>query len=35
VRAWLDKGRTLEAIFGAVDAMKFRSSVEMLGRQWI
>ena len=29
VRAWLDKGRSLEAIFGAVDAMKFRSSVEI------
>jgi len=30
VRAWLDKGRSLEAIFGTLDAMKFRSSVEIL-----
>jgi len=29
VQAWLDKGRTLEAIFGPLDAMKFRSSVEI------
>ena len=27
VRAQVDAGRSLEAIFGAVDAMKFRSSV--------
>jgi hypothetical protein len=29
VRAWLDKGRTLEVIFGELNAMTFRSSVEM------
>jgi uncharacterized protein (DUF1810 family) len=29
VRAQLDAGKTLEAIFGALDAMKFRSSVEI------
>jgi uncharacterized protein (DUF1810 family) len=29
VRAWLGKGRSLEAIFGGLDAMKFRSSVEI------
>lgn len=31
VRAWVEKGRSLEAIFGELDAMKFRSSVEMFG----
>jgi uncharacterized protein (DUF1810 family) len=31
VRAWLEKGRSLEAIFGELDAMKFRSSVEIFG----
>ena len=31
VRAWVEKGRSLEAIFGALDAMKFRSSVEIFG----
>lgn len=31
VRAWVEKGRSLEAIFGGVDAMKFRSSVEVFG----
>ena len=31
VRAWVEKGRSLEAIFGALDAMKFRSSVEVFG----
>jgi uncharacterized protein (DUF1810 family) len=31
VRAQLDAGRSLEAIFGALDAMKFRSSVEIFG----
>ena len=30
VRAWLEKGRSLEAIF-AGDAMKFKSSVEIFG----
>ena len=30
VRAWVEKGRSLEAIFGALDAMKYRSSVEIL-----
>jgi uncharacterized protein (DUF1810 family) len=30
VRAWVEKGRSLEAIFGDVDALKFRSSVEIL-----
>jgi uncharacterized protein (DUF1810 family) len=29
VRAWVEEGRSLEAIFGALDAMKFRSSVEI------
>ena len=29
VRAQVDAGRSLEAIFGEVDAMKFRSSVEI------
>jgi uncharacterized protein (DUF1810 family) len=29
VRAWVEKGRSLEANFGDVDAMKFRSSVEI------
>ena len=29
VRAQLDAGRSLEAIFGGLDAMKFRSSVEI------
>ena len=29
VRAWVEKGRSLEAIFGELDAMKFRSSVEV------
>ena len=29
VRAWVEKGRSLEAIFGTLDAMKFRSSVEI------
>jgi len=31
VRAWTEKGRSLEAIFGDLDAMKFRSSVEIIG----
>ena len=31
VRVQLDAGRSLEAIFGELDAMKFRSSVEVLG----
>jgi uncharacterized protein (DUF1810 family) len=31
VRAWVDAGRSLEAIFGEVDAMKFRSSSEIFG----
>jgi uncharacterized protein (DUF1810 family) len=31
VRAQLDGGKTLEAIFGLLDAMKFRSSVEIFG----
>lgn len=30
VRAQLDAGRSLQAIFGELDAMKFRSSVEIL-----
>jgi uncharacterized protein (DUF1810 family) len=30
VRAWVEKGRSLEAIFGALDAMMYRSSVEIL-----
>nr|WP_281346915.1 DUF1810 family protein [Sphingomonas sinipercae] len=29
VRAWVDEGRSLETIFGTLDAMKFRSSVEI------
>ena len=29
VRAQLDAGKSVEAIFGALDAMKFRSSVEI------
>jgi uncharacterized protein (DUF1810 family) len=29
VRAQVDAGKSLEAIFGALDAMKFRSSVEI------
>jgi uncharacterized protein (DUF1810 family) len=31
VRAWVEKGRSLETIFGELDAMKFRSSVEIFG----
>jgi uncharacterized protein (DUF1810 family) len=31
VRAWVDAGRSLEAIFGELNAMKFRSSVEIFG----
>lgn len=31
VRMKLNEGKSLEAIFGAVDAMKFRSSVEIFG----
>ena len=31
VRAQLDAGRILEGIFGELDAMKFRSSVEIFG----
>lgn len=31
VRAQLDSGKSLEAIFGELDAMKFRSSVEIFG----
>ena len=31
VRAWVENGRSLEAIFGELDAMKFRSSVEIFG----
>ena len=31
VRAWVEKGRGLEAIFGELDAMKFRSSLEIFG----
>ena len=30
-RAQVDAGRSLEAIFGELDAMKFRSSVEIFG----
>ena len=30
VRAWVEKRRSLEAIFGELDAMKFRSSVGIL-----
>ena len=33
VRAQLDAGRSLEAIFGELDAMKFRSSVEICRAQ--
>lgn len=29
VRAWVAKGRSLESIFGELDAMKLRSSVEI------
>ena len=29
VGAWVERGRSLEAIFGELDAMKFRSSVEI------
>ena len=31
VREQIEGGKTLEAIFGALDAMKFRSSVEIFG----
>ncbi|HEY8592216.1 MAG TPA: DUF1810 family protein [Sphingomicrobium sp.] len=31
VRSWVEKGRSLEEIFGELDAMKFRSSVEIFG----
>jgi uncharacterized protein (DUF1810 family) len=31
VRAQVNSGRSLEAVFGALDAMKFESSVEILG----
>jgi len=31
VREWLEKGKSLEAIFETLDAMKFRSSVEIFG----
>jgi uncharacterized protein (DUF1810 family) len=31
VRSQLDAGSSLEAIFGGLDAMKFRSSVEIFG----
>jgi uncharacterized protein (DUF1810 family) len=31
VRAQVDAGRSLEAIFGALDGQKFRSSVEIFG----
>ena len=31
VRAQMDAGKSLEAIFGELDAMKFRSSVEIFG----
>jgi uncharacterized protein (DUF1810 family) len=31
VRGQLDAGRSLEAIFGQLDAMKFRSSVKIFG----
>jgi len=30
-REWVEKGRSLEAIFGELDAMKFRSSLEIFG----
>ena len=29
VRTWLDAGRSLEAIFGQLDGLKFRSSIEI------
>lgn len=32
VRAQVDTGKSLEAIFGQLDAMKFSSSVEILGQ---
>ena len=31
VQAWVERGRNLEAIFGDLDAMKFRSSLEIFG----
>ncbi len=31
VRTWVDAGRSLESIFGHLDAMKFRSSLEIFG----
>jgi uncharacterized protein (DUF1810 family) len=31
VRAQVDAGKSLEAVFGELDAMKFRSSVEIFG----
>jgi len=31
VREWVENGKSLEAIFGTLDAMKFRSSVEVFG----
>ena len=31
VRAQVDAGKSLEAIFGGLDAMKFRSSMEIFG----
>ena len=31
VRAQVDAGKSLEAIFGALDAIKFKSSVEIFG----
>lgn len=31
VRAQVDSGKSLESIFGELDAMKFRSSVEIFG----
>jgi uncharacterized protein (DUF1810 family) len=31
VRGWVDAGKSLEAIFGELDAMKLRSSVEIFG----
>jgi len=31
VRAQLDAGNNIEAIFGTLDAMKFRSSLEIFG----
>jgi uncharacterized protein (DUF1810 family) len=33
VRVWVEKGRSLEAIFGALDAMKFRSSAKIFGEK--